>query len=400
MCALLITPTAAHAVTLPPSTWVALSPLGNSSRGPIFALAVNPTSTSQLVAGDAGGSLFRSTDGGTTWSAVYKGKATVSVVAYDPLSPGVIVAGTQAGDVLRSSDAGLKWEAASGIAGRSVRAFAFAHASMFAATDRGVYVSSDGAAWTVSGLANASIDAVAVLAVNDPVRVVAGGDSASGAIPLFQTSDGGATWGRLAPTVSGTIVTRLAAGPLPTGSVVRPLILGTNTGLFISSDNGSNFTALSGAQLLPSIDYTQAAFTGSHFDRFYVASDGGGGGTGGLWATADSGQHFASLKAPFPSISALAVSTDEQPVVYVATFRATDHAAMLWGFRDTGGTPQGPFLYTSPTATAGRTNSSGLNLLDAISSLASSQVPYIALGVIALGVIVLATVSHFRSRRR
>ena len=94
------------------------------------------------------------------------------------------------------------------------------------------------------------------------------------------------------------------------------------------------------------------------------------------------------------------MSTDEQPVLYVATFRAIDHEAMLWAYRDTGGTPQGPFIFVSPTATAARTNSSGTSLLDLLRSLASSQVPYIAVGVIALGLIVLAAISHFRSRRR
>ena len=199
---------------------------------------------------------------------------------------------------------------------------------------------------------------------------------------------------------SGTIITRLATGPLAAGGTVRPLVAGTNTGLFISSDNGATFKALSGAQLLPSVDYTQAQFTKAHFDRFYTASDGGGGGAGGLWATADSGQHFSSLQPPIASITALAVSSDEQPVVYVATFRASDHTSAMWAFHDTGGTPQPPSGTPTPPATAARTNPPAATLGDLLRSLASSQVPYIAVGVIALLVILLAAVSQFRSRRR
>jgi hypothetical protein len=390
----------ARAVSLPPSTWVALTPLTNTKPGTIFGLAVNPANTSQVVAGDATGRIYRSGNGGSSWSTVHTGSSPILTIAYDTLIPSVVLAGTQAAGVLVSRDAGSTWTPGAGTNGRSVRALAFAHTVMVAATDRGAYTSADGTTWSSSSLDNVSLDAVAVEAVNDPVRIVVGGDGGAGSIPMYQSLDGGATWSRMTPTISGTIVTRLATGPLQPKSGVRPLVIGTNTGLFISPDNGATFTALSGAQLLPSVDYTQAGFTGAHFDRFYAASDGGGGGAGGLWATADSGQHFSSLRPPIPSITALAVSGDEQPVLYVATFRASDHAAMLWAYRDTGGAPQGPFIFVSPSATAARTNSSGASIVDFLRSVASSQVPYIAVGLIALGLIALAGVSHLRSRRR
>ena len=195
---------------------------------------------------------------------------------------------------------------ATGLDGRSVRVFGFALSLVVAGTDHGVYTSADGRAWTPSGLATTSIDALAVTAVNPPVRIVAGGDSAASTsgVPLYQSLDGGATWAPMKAAVSGTIVTRLAAGPLPLNGQVRPLVMGTNSGLFISSDGGANFTALSGGLLLQSTDYTQVAFTATHFDRFYAASDGGGGGSGGLWSTADSGVHFSSLQPPLLSVTA------------------------------------------------------------------------------------------------
>lgn len=393
-------PLVAHAVTLPPSTWVALAPLPDANPGTVFGLAVSPTNTSELIAGDSAGHISRSEDSGSTWSNVYAGKSSILTIAYDGLTSGVVVAGTQGGGALISKDSGAHWNTASGLDGRSVRALAFAQSMMVAGTDHGLYTSTDGAAWTPTSLANADIDAVAVEAVNEPARIVAGGQTATGSPALYESADGAATWRELNPAISGTMVTRLATGPLATGATVRPLLVGTNTGLFISPDNGATFTALSGAQLLPSIDYTQAVFTAGHFDRFYAASDGGGGGTGGLWATADSGQHFSSLQPPIQSITALALSSDEQPVLYVATFRASDHSVMLWGYRDTGGTPEGPFLFVSPSATAARTGDSGTSLLDTIRSLANSQVPYIAVGVIALLIILMAAISHFRSRRR
>ena len=366
----------------------------------MFALAVNPANDQDVMAGNGSGGLYRSTDGGTTWKLAHGGVAAFLTIAFSPFNASLILAGTQHGGALISTDGGTHWTAATGLEGRSVRAFGFAKTVVVAGTDRGVYVSDTGASWASSGLSNLSIDAIAVAAVNPPVRVLAGSDSSEASIPLYQSLDGAVTWAPLNPAISGTIVTQLAAGPLPPGGDVRPVVVGTNTGAFISADNALTFTALSGGVLLPSTDYTQVGFTGTHFDRFFVASDGGGGNSGGLWATADSGQHFVTLDSPVPTVTALAVSTDELPVLYVATFRASDHKPSLWAFRDTGDTPQGPATSGTPVATPARAGQPSRSLGDLLRELAGSQVPYLALGAAALLLLALAAVSHFRSRRR
>jgi hypothetical protein len=217
---------------------------------------------------------------------------------------------------------------------------------------------------------------------------------------MFQTSDGGTTWSAVNPAISGTFVVKLAAGPLPPVGDVRPLVAGTNAGLFQSIDNGASFLPLSGGNQLPSTDYTQVAFITNHFDRFYAASDGGGSGAGGLWRTNDAGQTFISLAAPMPSITALAVSNDESPTLYVATFRPSDHAAALWVYRDTGGTPQGPLGSSTPVASGTRGGSGSSGGFGLPSFLTSSQAPYIALGLGALLIVLLAGVAHLRGRRR
>jgi hypothetical protein len=367
---------------------------------PVFALAVNPTNDTSLVAGNGQGDIYRSGNGGVTWAKTHAGKSGILALAYSPFNPSFVLAGTRNAGILFSTDGGAKWNAASGLDSRAVRAFGFGRSLMVAGTDHGVYTSPDGQSWTLSGLGSVSIDAVTVAAVNSPVRILAGGDDGSqSGLPLYQSVDAGTTWTELKPAVSGTIVTHLASGPLPNNSQIRPVVLGTNTGLFISADNAATFTALSGGLLLPSTDYTQATFTATHFDRFYVASDGGGAGSGGLWATGDSGTHFSSLQPPLSSVTALAVSSDELPVLYVATFRASDHAPLLWAYHDTGGKPQPPVGFNSRPATAARVDSPGSTLFDIVKSVLSSQAPYVALGVGAIVVIVLAAVSQFRSRR-
>jgi hypothetical protein len=386
---------------LPDSTWVELPSVPGQQRSALFALAVAPYNNQLLIAGDSQGSLFRSSNGGSAWSSVHAGRAPITAIAFSSSTPGVALAGTRGSGALFSRDGGATWSAARGLDGRTVRAFAFALTLVAAGTDQGIYVSSDGLTWTQSGLANRNINAVAVEAIHAPVRLVAGGDAqaSGGGLPIFESLDGGATWKQSNPAISGTITVKLTAGPLPPTGNVRPLLIGTNTGLFASKDNGAIFTPLSGGGLLPTTDYTQVIFVTEHFDRFYAASDGGGSGSGGLWRTNNSGQAFTSLRPPEPSVTALAVSNDEQPVLYVATFRPSSHAVSLWAYHDTGGTPQGPPVTTSAAASGARAAPPGnRSLLDQL--LTSPELPYVGLGLGALAIVVTAIAAHLRGRYR
>jgi hypothetical protein len=392
------------AAALPDSTWVGLTHLPQQGRTAVFALAVAPDNNQVLIAGNSPGSIFRSADGGTTWASVHTGRASLSTIAFSPFNPAIVLAGTRGNGALASRDGGGTWTAATGLEGRQVRVFAFALTLVAAGTDRGVYVSQDGFSWTESGLKDTSITALAVAAIHPPVRLVAGGDApASGAsVPLYQSTDSGVTWAQTSPQITGTVVSRIAAGPLPPTGDVRPILVGTNAGLFASTDNGSSFTPLSGGALLPSTDYTQITFLTDHYDHIYTASDGGGGSqSGGLWFTGDAGHTFTSLAPPISSVTALAVSADESPILYIATFRSTDHTVALWAYHDTGGPPQGPLTAVTPSASGSRTSSPASNPFAGVGGvLFSSQAPYIALGIVAALVLGLAVVSHFRSRQR
>jgi hypothetical protein len=218
-------------------------------------------------------------------------------------------------------------------------------------------------------------------------------------MPLYQSTDAGTTWAQMRPLISGKVVSCLAAGPLPPKSTIRPLVVGTNAGLFTSRDNGATFTPNSGGGLLPSTDFTQIAFVTTHFDRYYTASDGGVSASGGLWRTADAGGHFTSLGPPIPSVTALAVSNDEAPILYVASLRPGDQVAALWAYRDTGATPQGPPAAVTPSTSGSRTAPPAAGPSAISELLLSSRMPYIAIGLVAVIVIVFAVVSHFRGRR-
>jgi hypothetical protein len=98
-------------------------------------------------------------------------------------------------------------------------------------------------------------------------------------------------------------------------------------------------------------------------------------------------------------VTALAVSSDEQPTLYVATFKPATHVASLWIYHDTFGTPQSPPATGSPVTSGSRTSrASGSSPLSDF--LASPQLPYIGLGLGALAVIFTAVAAHLRGRAR
>src|SRR6266853_1074576 len=257
---------------LSPSTWVALKPLPHQGRSAIFALAVDPSNNQVLIAGNSEGSLLRSADGASTWTSVHSGKPALTTIVFSPYKAGLVLAGTRGGGALVSRDDGATWSAASGLEGRIVHVFALTFTVVAAGTDKGVFISQDGSSWFASGLANQSIDALAAPVVHAPVRFIAGSDGplSGGGVPMFQSLDGGASWSTLNPAVSGTYIVKLAAGPVPPVGDTRPVIAGTNAGLFASNDNGASFLPVSAGSSLPATDYTQIAFITDHSDRFYA----------------------------------------------------------------------------------------------------------------------------------
>src|SRR6266852_4984349 len=82
--------------------WTSLGP-GDAF---VNALAIDPRTPTTLYA--AGDGVFKSTDGGNTWSAVNTGLTTpyVDTLAIDPRTPTTLYAGTVAGGVLTSTDGG------------------------------------------------------------------------------------------------------------------------------------------------------------------------------------------------------------------------------------------------------------------------------------------------------
>ena len=127
--------------------WTTHGPDGASVR----AVAVDPANPATVYAGTASGGVFKSTNGGASWSAANSGLAStgVAALAIDPSSTATLyAAGGDEGGVFKSTDGGARWAAInSGLSATSTRALAIdpsTPTTLYVGTDVGVFKSTDG----------------------------------------------------------------------------------------------------------------------------------------------------------------------------------------------------------------------------------------------------------------
>ncbi len=150
--------------------WTSLGPgnIGARTR----SLVINPQNPNIMYAGAVTGGVFKSTDGGATWSVLTDALATLNIgaLALDPQNPSIVYAGTgeQWGGfpgvgIYKSTDAGATWTLLK--TPTTFNAFEYINRlaisrnnsqRIYAATNIGLFTSGDGGnSWTSSGI-NAS----------------------------------------------------------------------------------------------------------------------------------------------------------------------------------------------------------------------------------------------------
>lgn len=224
---------------------------------PVSALAVDPTDQSVLYAGSGdgrfGGGLFRSTDAGQSWSSVVSGLGNlfVNALSIDPASSTIVLAGTGRGPAVGESSAGIyrttnrgdSWTAV--LAGQSIHALARSpqNPQVVYAAGSGVFRSSDGGAtWARlaqgdAALANVDLRGIAVSPA-DPSLLVAVGNTEGGSGRVLRSTNGGANW---ALALGGSLGPVYAATFAPASGGGQYLLVATQTGAFRSTNGGVTY---------------------------------------------------------------------------------------------------------------------------------------------------------------
>src|SRR5579864_8014871 len=196
--------------------WVAAAPLHAGSGfwsslgpdgGPVGAVAVDPSNPRVVYAGSTQGGVWKSLDGGATWSRAGRGLTDDRMVALavDPLHPSTLYAAALTG-VWKSVDAAATWQA------------------------------------TPFPAQNLGFSAVSSLLV-DPARP--GTIFAADSFEIYASTDGGDSWGRLHEDVDGFGI-QLAADPVHGNLFAVVTRETTGLGLLVSADGGLSWSDITG----------------------------------------------------------------------------------------------------------------------------------------------------------
>lgn len=201
-------------------------------------LTVNPITPTQVFAGDYyGGGLYRSENGGISWTLSLSDTA-VGAVAVHPVTPTVVLAGDREEGLYRSADGGTSWEPITATTGLDVRALALAPDVAYAGAGYDVLTSTDvGLTWSSVASFTSTVQTIVVHPVTSSLLYA--GTFNHG---LHRSDDGGMTWDRLTEGLPADAwVTSLSvhAGPPET------LYAGTWDGqVYRSLDGGDSWEGL------------------------------------------------------------------------------------------------------------------------------------------------------------
>ena len=249
--------------------------------------------------------VFRSVNGGTTWSEVDSGllppdNCCLNALVVDPQNSGTIYAGTQ-------------------ISGQNN-------------SGGGIYKSTDGGAnWQLMSFEPGSGVAVNALATDpqNPGTVYAARSTGKGGFSFEKSTDGGASWTRSDPGFQANII----------GMVVDPrnsktiYLTSFNSGIFKSIDGGASWNPLSlGRTNTQSLDYccfpASVVIDAQNTSTLYAARN------DGVFRSTDGGTSWSGLSSVGPTynyIHGLAVDSHTSGTVYAATgagaFKSTDFGA-------------------------------------------------------------------------
>ncbi|MGH7600952.1 MAG: WD40/YVTN/BNR-like repeat-containing protein, partial [bacterium] len=271
--------------------------------GTIEVLAINKLSGH--IFGVLGGEgIFRSADGGDSWTAVNVGLTDKSVRALASNTNGEIFAGTSRQGIFRSADNGNSWtQVNNGLPNTSISSLVINSQTgeILAGSLGAVFRSNDrGGSWTklANGLPDTSV--VIALAVNSASGLLVAGTTKNG---IFRSVDRGENWSPVNTGLGSKNISALAIhvnGDIFAGTIDT---VAANQGIFRSVDNGENWMRV--VQTSSAVQ----VFASNASGHIFAAAEGEGVYrntiTGGDWERLRNG--FLNL-----SVRALAINSNNQ----------------------------------------------------------------------------------------
>jgi photosystem II stability/assembly factor-like uncharacterized protein len=285
------------------TTWTGAS--SGLPAGGVVPVLLRRASSTNLFAGTPLNGIFKSTDGGSSWQRSSFGLTLfVRGVAVDPVSPQTVYAGSLGGGVFKSTDGAATWSAV-GLRDRNIFKLAVdptAHDTVYAATSQGVSRSQDGGqTWANLGQKTAFVYAMAV-DPRDRRRVFVGTTAGK----VYRSTDGAQSWAN-------------ASSGLPPYTVLAMAIDGSSGTLFASPDrHGVFYSTNDGASWSPmpasAFDTeTVSALAVDQTGAIYAATAGAG-----VFAFRNGTWQLASDGLASRHIAHIAVSQDG--ALYASTF--------------------------------------------------------------------------------
>lgn len=253
--------------------------------GRLNCIAVHPQNNNIIYTGTPTGGIYKTTNGGTTWQAIFDEQSQLSIatIVIDPVDPNTVYAGTgdpnisyaafMGNGIYKSTDAGATWSYL-GLAAQSIVSKIVIDPTntqiLYAGTmgvpflqnnDRGLYKSVDGGA-TWEQVLFISTDAGIIDLVMDPsnpqVLYAAGWDrirnnqqniGSGAAARIYKTIDGGANWTILTNGLPQQNLSRINLDILPSNpQTLYASIVATDynlQGLYKTTDGGQSWAGVS-----------------------------------------------------------------------------------------------------------------------------------------------------------